>query len=110
MRKRGRPKSIEPTRKLTYTQEFEEFIEGKNVKSIWKYNKRKYPNGPYEVIIEYPKEYQTDSEKLEKQQAHLPLTKREYYHPVTGDLVGYTTYMKCYKDGLTNEHPKNIIP
>ena len=109
MERRGRPAHTEAVPLMVYTQEFDEYVDGKPVKTTWKFDKNKYPRGPYEVTIDYPEGYESESEKLNERQQHLPLTKRQYYHPVTGDLVGYTTYMKCYKEGLTNEHPNEIV-
>ncbi len=97
----------EPTPTMVYTQEMVDEVT--KVKTTWNYNKMKHPRGPYEVIIEYPEGYKSESEELGEKQKHLPMTKKQYYHPVTGDLVGYGTYMKCYKEGLTDEHPNEII-
>jgi hypothetical protein len=87
-----------------YTQEF---VCPWGVKTTYFYDKNKFPNGPIKVEIEYPKTWKSDSEELDERQKDMPITKRKYYHPETGDLVGYSTYMKFVNENKA-PHPDNM--
>ncbi len=100
--KRGRPPLNIPKEDrdkpiLKYTQEFVD--EDTGVKVVWHFDKTKYPNGPYKVEQFFPANFKDDVTLLEEKQKNMPLTKRKYYHPETGDLIGYTSYMSYVKAG-----------
>ena len=67
--------------------------------SIWKYNKKKFPNGPIEVEIFYPNNSKHRDQILEEENSKLPLTKRKYNNPATGKNVNYFRYMQLIKEG-----------
>jgi len=51
--------------------------------SIWKYDKKKNPYGPYQTIIKYPPSYNFYPN------AKIPKTKKKYPNPKTGKEVSY---------------------
>jgi hypothetical protein len=51
--------------------------------SIWKYNKKKNPYGPYQTIVKYPVGYSFYPD------AKIPKSKQKYTNPKTGKEVSY---------------------
>lgn len=72
------PKNSEP--RSVYQLEFEE---EDGTTSIWKYDKKKNPNGPYQTVIKYPPGYNFYPDKK------IPKTKKKYLNPKTGKEVSY---------------------
>ena len=72
------PKTLEP--KTVYELEMED--EDGTI-SIWKYDKKKNPYGPYETAIKYPADYNFYPN------AKIPKTKKKYLNPKTGKEVSY---------------------
>lgn len=56
---------------------------------IWNYDLEKFPSGPIEVTIDYPKDYKSSVDELEESQKNLPITKQKFLNPANGKLVGY---------------------
>jgi hypothetical protein len=94
----------QPERLLVYEQVFEDVW---GVKKTFFYDKTKFKNGPIKVEIEYPAKWKDAATILEEEQAHLPITKRQYHHPIEGYLIGYSTYMKFVNEG-TAPHPNDL--
>jgi len=92
---RGRPKTIieeEPPRK------FERIYKSHSGETeVWKYNLDIQPNGPIEVNITYSKGFRPQSDIIEKNQSHLPKSKRKYLNPINGKMV---SYQRAYNLGL----------
>jgi len=95
---------IQPTPLEVYEQVFEDVW---GVKRIFYYDKTKFKNGPIKVEIEYPAKWKDNATKLDEEQANLPITQRQYHHPVEGYLVGYSTYMKFVNEGIA-PHPNDL--
>ena len=72
------PKVLEP--RSVYELEMED--EDGTV-SIWKYDKKKNPNGPYQTITKYPPGHNFYPD------AKIPKTKKKYLNPKTGKEVSY---------------------
>ena len=72
------PKVLEP--RSVYELEMED--EDGTV-SIWKYDKKKNPNGPYQTTIKYPPGHNFYPD------AKIPKTKKKYLNPKTGKEVSY---------------------
>tara|TARA_R110000803_G_scaffold179738_1_gene242124 strand:- start:474 stop:758 length:285 start_codon:yes stop_codon:yes gene_type:complete len=72
------PKVLEP--RSAYELEFED---EDGTTSIWKYDKKKNPNGPYQTVIKYPPGYNFYPD------AKIPKTKKKYLNPKTGKEVSY---------------------
>lgn len=86
--RRGRPKNFhEENIPRQFSQTFKDDDAG--IISIWHYDLDINPNGPIETINEYPKNYETPLEELDKTQKDLPLTKRKFLNPKNGKYVGY---------------------
>lgn len=51
--------------------------------SIWKYDKKKNPYGPYQTSIKYPTGYNFHPNEK------VPKTKKKYLNPKTGKEVSY---------------------
>jgi hypothetical protein len=62
----------------------------------WKYRGDR-SKGPYEVEIDYPKDFKTEHELVEEHNLKVPKSKRKYFNPSSGDYVGYT---RAYQLGL----------
>jgi hypothetical protein len=80
-------KTVEPqTAPTKFTREF---VDEDGVKSVWSYDLNKFPNGPIDVDITYPKGSKHRDQILEEENSKLPLTKRRYNNPATGKMVNY---------------------
>jgi len=79
---RGRPANPDDTVKTKFTRTF---VDEDGVVEIWKYNLDKFPNGPLSVEYKYPKGYKSFADINEK----LPVTKRKYINPESGEYVSY---------------------
>jgi hypothetical protein len=66
-----------------------EYVDSDGVKSIWKYDLEKYPNGPIEINNTYPQNSKHRNQILEEENAKLPLTKRKFNNPASGKEVSY---------------------
>ena len=64
------PKNLEP--KTVYDLEMEE---EDGIVSIWRYDKKKNPYGPYETITKYPADYNFYPNRK------IPKTKKKYLNP-----------------------------
>ena len=60
-----------------------EMIDDEGIISIWKFDKKKNPNGPYQTIHKYPPGYDFYPN------AKIPKTKKKYLNPKTGKEVSY---------------------
>jgi hypothetical protein len=92
--RRGRPKLEIQETPRKYTREF---IDDEGVKKIWKYDLDKFPNGPIEVELIYPKDWVSyedrvkQAKKLEKKlNGKLPKSKMKYLNPTNGKMVSYS--------------------
>jgi hypothetical protein len=65
-----------------------EYTNDDGTTDVWVFDLDKFPNGPCEVIVIYPKKYATPQEKLDDKNKSLPLTKRQWMTD-RGKLVGY---------------------
>lgn len=86
MATRGRPKEAEAKPVLKYKQVF---TNSEGVKTIWHWDKTKFPNGPIKVETQFPQGWESETQKVEKQNKKLPKTKRKYFNPSNGKMVGY---------------------
>jgi hypothetical protein len=88
--RRGRPKSspTDPTElPRKFTREMAPDSDG--VIALWKYDLDKTDKGPVEVELIYPKGFKSSQEKIDENNAKLPLKYREYINPSNGKIVGY---------------------
>ena len=85
--------------KTTPTKFIREYIDDNGVRNIWTYDLDKFPNGPINVEIIYPKNSKHRNQILEEENTKLPLTKRKYNNPATGKMVNYYRYMQLIKEG-----------
>jgi hypothetical protein len=88
--RRGRPKSspTDPTElPRKFTREMAPDSDG--VTALWKYDLDKTDRGPIEVELIYPKGFKSSQEKIDENNAKLPLKYREYINPSNGKIVGY---------------------
>jgi len=97
------------TIKAKYT---EEFVLNKAKYTLFydinKHNKKEgYNISPYKVQIKYPKDYKSPEKILNEKQKDINFTKRSYYHPETGDIIGYGRYMQFVSQGIV-PHPEEI--
>jgi len=65
------------------------YIDDDGVKSTWKFNLNKNPNGPYEVIIHLPKNYKTPIQIQNEKNKKLPVSKQRFFNAETGKWVSY---------------------
>jgi len=97
-------------RKVKYTEEFTD-PNGAIVILHYDINHRNLTEGinnsAISVEFKYPKNYKTPEQKLNESQKKLNPTQRQYFHPETGDKIGYTRYMAFVKEG-TAPHPEEI--
>lgn len=74
------------------------FVEDDGVVTIWEYDPEKNTNGPYDVIIKYPKDFLT----LEQKSPQLSKTEQKYLNPNNGKYVSYQRYQQLIKEGKVN--------
>jgi hypothetical protein len=88
--RRGRPKSL-PTDFTELPRKFtrEMAPDSDGVIALWKYDLDKTDKGPVEVELIYPKGFKSSQEKIDENNAKLPLKYREYINPSNGKIVGY---------------------
>lgn len=85
--RRGRPKETHPE---DAPRQFERhYKEYDGITETWRYDLDKFPNGPIEVIVNYPIGYKTPQELLETKNEGIPLTHRQWLNPANGKMVGY---------------------
>ena len=83
--KKGRPPVLvqtEPPRK--FTREFKDHI---GHRSVWTYDLNVTTSGPVSVELFYPKGSIQEPDETDES---IPKTKRKYYNPKNGKLIGYT--------------------
>lgn len=92
--RRGRPKLEIQETPRKYNREF---IDDEGVKSIWKYDLDKFSNGPIEVELIYPKDWEPYEDRIKKAKklakqlnGKLPKSKMKYLNPVNGKMVTYS--------------------
>jgi hypothetical protein len=97
-------------KKVKYREEFTD-VNGAAVTLHYDVNHRKQfvgiNNSPVRVEFKYPKGYKSPEQRLNESQKDLNPTQRQYFHPETGDKIGYTRYMNFVKEG-TAPHPEEI--
>jgi|TARA_R110000744_G_C19197029_1_gene544524 hypothetical protein len=72
------PKVLEPRSVYELEMENED-----GTVSIWKYDKKKNPNGPYQTTTKYPPGYEHFPN------VEMPKSKQRYLNPKTGKEVSY---------------------
>jgi hypothetical protein len=88
-------KTDDKGQKTEWNESFYNFVSGITITRKYKGDRAK---GPYEVDIDYPKNFKTGHEEMEERNALLPKSKRMYFNPESGEYVGYT---RAYQLGLT---------
>ena len=81
----------------------------------YKYDERKNSNGPYEVETEFAddgneewRQYEPSNLKSIEGQENMPLSKRKYLEPYTGDEISYSVYMRHVREDETVPHPMEL--
>ena len=83
---RGRPKE---NHELPPRQFIREYKEHTGQTEIWTYDLDKFSNGPINVDINYPKNYESPLEKLNRVNKNLPITQQRFINPINGKEIGY---------------------
>jgi len=94
-----------------YTQEV---TDEKGVTTIYKFDKRINPNGPFSVEIIDPnggeewKKWEPENLEPIPNQEHLVMSKRKFYEPYTGDHISYSSYIRQVKEDNSLPTPQEL--
>lgn len=87
MENRGRPKENNAPPPRQFTREYKEHT---GQTEIWTYDLDKFERGPISVEINYIKNYESPSQKMDRVNKSLPITKQMFLNPKNGKYVAYT--------------------